>query len=445
VTRRALLAGAATLLLAAPAARAAAPWSPPATVAGMSGVDAAGVLFTGAGEGLALGETGFGTSFGAYGALSAPGATTFAPARRVAPRNVAFGGPLFGGFAPLGAHDVAMLGVRVTGRGATVRPWLGIGRAGQPLRQRTLFGARRRFSLVLDVTSNPRGDLAGVFLTCNRTCERQRITLVTRPVADGRVRTRQVATVGSNADDFARAAVALDTRDRLVVAYAGDSSVFVRRGRLGGPLGRPQRLARVREDHPVESMSAALTIADTAVVAWVAQRHGETVTPARFAAAIAPAGRRFAVRGLEHWPARADEDLFGSPIRVLASAGGRVTIAWTGFSRGHYVARVADVQGARVGRHHTLGLPGADALLDDLAAAPSGRAVAAVEGLKRGVFAAERPVGAAAFGPLVAVSDPLANSSDPHVAFDPVSGRAVAAWVLGVGRRATLQTATLAP
>jgi hypothetical protein len=444
VTRRALLAGAVALLAAAPAARAAAPWSPPAAVAGMSGIEAGDVVFTAAGDGLAVGQAVFGHS-AMYGALAAPGATAFAPAQRLAPRNVTFGGPLFGTLAPLGAHDVATLGLRVTGGGASIRPWLGIGRAGRPLGQRGLFGVRGRFSLVLDLTTNARGDLAGVFLTCNRDCGRQRITVVERPAATRRVRTRDVATVPSNADDFARAAVALDNGGRLIVAYAGESTVAVRRGSLGGRLGRARELARVREDRPIESMSAALTGAGTAVVAGVAQQHGEAVSPARFAAAIAPAGRRFTVRGLEHWPARADEDLFGSPIRVLVSAGGRVTIGWTGFAHGHYVSRFADVQGAGVGRHHTVALPGSDVLLDDLEAAPSGRAVALAEGLRRGVFAAERPAGAAGFGPIVAVSDPAARTSDPHVAFDPVGGRAVAVWVLGVGRRATLQTATLAP
>src|SRR4051812_25373214 len=122
---RALLAGAAALLVAAPAARAAAPWSPPVTVAGLPGSGAAGILFTSAGDGLVAGYRLFGTSPGVYGALSAPGATAFAPARRLAARNVTFGGPLLGRLAPLGAHEVAMLGLRVTGDGATVRPWLG--------------------------------------------------------------------------------------------------------------------------------------------------------------------------------------------------------------------------------------------------------------------------------------------------------------------------------
>ena len=438
------MAGVAALLAVAPAARAAAPWSPPAPVPGMSGTGSAAIVFTGAGDGLAAGQSLFGDDFGVHGALSPPGATAFAPARLLAPRSVSFGGPLLGGFAPLGAHDVAMLGLRITS-GTSVRPWLGTARAGQPLRQRALLGARRSFSLVLDLTANPRGDLAGVFLTCNRDCGRQRITLVALPAGSRRVHTTRVATVPSNADDFARAAVALDERGRLVVGYAGESGVFVRRGRLAGRLGRRQRLARVTQDRPVESMAAALTGAGNAVVAWVAQQHGDAVSPARFAAAIAPAGRRFAVRGLEHWPARADEDLFDSPIRVLASAFGRVTIAWTGYAHGHYVARVADVQGARVGRHHTLAVAGSDVLLDDLESGPSGRAVALAEGVRTGIFAAERPAGAATFGPLVALSDPSAGASDPHVAFDPVGGRAVAVWVVGAAHHATLQTATLAP
>lgn len=445
----ALLAAVAALAMVA-SARAAPPWSPPAPIPGSAGLIVPSIVFTGAGTGVMVAtdvSPGTGAPPRASAALLAPGAAAFGPARPLLPGGVLLGVPA--GVAPLGATGVAAVGA--FSRTHTSRVWLGAAVAGRPLRRLVGLGPRGKVSFPLWLATDPRGDLAALIETCGDDCLRQRVTLLTRAAGGGPVRTRRVATLRADGDHIGLGAVALDRRGRLVVAYGAGNRVSARRGSVRGRLGAAQRLAPVH--HFVESISAALTDDGTAALAWVDQENGESVSPARFAAAVAPPGRRFAVHGLERWPRSTSHTVALDPVAVVAAAGGRVSIGWTGFEAGRYVARVAGVQGTRVGASQTLAVPRRDVALADLAATPSGHAVALADLADvptdffrpRAVLAAERPVGAPTFGSLVAVSDGTRHTDAAHVAFDPVSGRAVAVWQDGVGSNETIRTATLAP
>jgi hypothetical protein len=188
-----------------------------------------------------------------------------------------------------------------------------------------------------------------------------------------------------------------------------------------------------------------MTDGGAALVGWAAQGVAATA-PARFGAAVAASARsRFGTQVLERWPAGANVSVRSTPIRAVV-AGGRLSIGWTGAQGGFYVTRLADVAGGAVGAPQTLTAPGLDAEINDLAAAPSGRAVAVVQlsspsSGRSAIYASERPAGAAAFGALIRVSDGSGDVGGARVALDPARGRAVAVWL--EGRSPLLRAATL--
>ncbi|HEY7074910.1 MAG TPA: hypothetical protein VH418_06065 [Solirubrobacteraceae bacterium] len=441
---RAALLGSVVLLAAAPGARAAPPWLKPATIAGVARAEFPQVVFTRAGVAVVVAnKIRPGRNAPIVGAVQARGATTFRRARQLAPGDFE-GGTDFGAFAPLRGSGVVALISRVhVGLQATIRPWLATGAPGRRLRLRQQLGAPGTFSLVRGVASNRRGDVAGVYITCNSRCSRQRVTLAAWPAGARRAHLRSIAALPANGQDYVQAAVALDARGRLVVAYGNRRLVGVRRGTVRGRLGRAQRLARV--SRPVTAITAAISDAGAALVGWAAQGVAATA-PARFGAAVAPsARRRFRPRALERWPGGANESVRGTPIRAVA-AGGRLSLGWTGAERGLYVTRLADVVGGAVGAPQTLTAPGLDVELSDLAAAPSGRAIAVLQVAdpnrsRSAVYASERPAGAAASGALIRVSDGSRQVGGARVALDPGGGRAVAAWL--EGRTPLLRAATL--
>ena len=312
----AALLGLVAVLAAAPSARAAPPWLAPATIPGVPRAESPQVVFTRAGVALAVAnKIRPGRNAPIFGAVQAPGATKFKRARQLAPGDFE-GGVDFGAFAPLGRRGVVALITRAQmGIRATLRPWLATGAPGRRLRLRQQLGAPHTFSLTRGLTANGRGDVAGLYITCNTTCSRQRLTLVAWPAGARRALLRAVAALPANGQDYLQAAVALDAHGRVVVAYGNRRLVGVRRGTVRGRLGRAQRLARV--PRPVTSIAAAIADNGAALVGWATQGVAASVA-ARFGAAVAPSARsRFHPRALDRWPPGANES--GASRRCVRS------------------------------------------------------------------------------------------------------------------------------
>ena len=122
-------------------------------------------------------------------------------------------------------------------------------------------------------------------------------------------------------------------------------------------------------------------------------------------------------------------------MRTAITAGGQASVAWTGYTGGHFVVRAAPVTATRVGTGQVVSDPAQDTVLSDLALGPKGQAlVLGLQGLHgndpigpASVVAAVRPPGATRFGAREAITRPGQFFEAARGAFTP-DGRAVAVW-----------------
>jgi len=132
-------------------------------------------------------------------------------------------------------------------------------------------------------------------------------------------------------------------------------------------------------------------------------------------------------------------------------------MAWTGAEAGHLVVRAAAIDLHGVRPPSTISSPGRDALLADLAPGPDGEALAlwtepqttpiGLDLGRQAIFAA-RGFDAYPGPPAFAVGEqvaPAGPNSDPTIAIDPDSDRAIAVWRGGAGAIAYAVRATGAP
>jgi hypothetical protein len=233
-------------------------------------------------------------------------------------------------------------------------------------------------------------------------------------------------------------ALALDYRSDALVVWRQHGSIYARDMPASGRTrATVQRLASVAA--PPAPLAALLSDDNRGIVAWSEQSGGETrVYVDRSAAGVdfgaAQLLERFADPGGLSPPE-------GSAPRLVRLSSESVMLAWTGAEESHWVVRTAAIDLNGVGPVDTASPADSDALLAALAPGPDGEALALwteprrdLQGgldLGRQAIFAVRGIDArpalTIFGPAEEVAAPGPNS-DPTVAFDPDSDRAVAAW-----------------
>jgi hypothetical protein len=229
----------------------------------------------------------------------------------------------------------------------------------------------------------------------------------------------------------------------IAVAYERNHAIFVRRLALSGRLSPAQRVGSgVQSEISVASIGG-----HRLVVAWAWQRVDEGDAESGFTAAVACSS------GIGHFTGRSHvlasipvtgEGAYvqGPGLSLGQDAGREVTLAWTGFENNRFDVQTTGLSTRCATAPQTIPLPGSDAVLGGLAVAPSGQATiallaglygsepppASVSEAALGIYAAERPRGAAAFAAPVEVSSADENNVEPVVAIDSTSGLNVLAW-----------------
>ena len=241
--------------------------------------------------------------------------------------------------------------------------------------------------------------------------------------------------------------VAVGAGGDLLVAWSrrigeGRTRIEARYLQAGHGWGPVQALGIGSVAGPV---TAAVAQNGRAYVAWAPQSISEsTGFTARIAVAVQPAGRlRFtAARDLERIATKVTYLPRFAP--VLALAGTRAYLAWTGRDATWRVRVAQSRSDGTFGGPVTVSPAGSDALLGDLAALPDGTAAATwsrlgSESLPQDVWAAVHPAGAA-FGAPEQVSDGTLRL--PAIGIDPVSRRPTVVWPQRLGPQTSVSKIT---
>jgi hypothetical protein len=457
-TRLAAVAALATVALAAaglatagPAA-AAAPWSTPAAVPG-SPATAPTVAFNAGGVGVLTGDTGGGASSGAVGPHTVG---------TLADDSDAFPGPMTAFTATNFAlgNRTALYGLgRIVGMGthfssADDRAGIVFGDAGEKLTNVHFVGPTDRTGAAQALAANSRGDVAGTFGVCNNgACAHQTLYLVLRRSGGSVQSSRRIDNVAVGNIST----VAINDRGDVLVAWQANGGVFARIRTAGGTTYATERLGNPGE--PVRAISAVLTPNRGAAVAWEAQdvSEGTPESPATVDASTKAAGARHHFRSsqrLGRVPTLATgQYVSGRAVRVVRSADGRITAAWTAFAGDRFVVQAAGLSGARFRTGVTVSDPAVDSILADLDAGPSSELALAwrtgVAGTDPGtgtpgLNAAQRSPGGAAFAAVETIEQGSA-AFDPTLRFDPSSGVVVTAWNDLQAMRTAIRPALVAP
>jgi hypothetical protein len=453
VIRRVGAALLAAALLPAGAVRAAPPWSAPTLVA----LPAAGTI----------GPVALAFSPGGRGLLTfnPPVDSPVLAASTSASDRFVHVSPLTGAgeYLPDLEHDVAVYGrdrLIVAGglTGAIDRAWVATGRIGRPHGPRLLLAIPPVAELqggTIAVAANARGDAAVIAVRClfcsgRPVAHDSPLYLVARHAGH---RFGRPITVSRHAGDTSAEfrgdgvapAVALNAAGDVLVVWRsfGDGTTLYARilhaGRWRAPaqvIGQVQNFGRI---------SAQLSDRGRAVVFWWTQPGsgggagtGPTAPPVFELATAGVNGRFTPERAIEQGttlPGECPEcgsRFFPAVARVAAvgDATGRVVLAWTGARFDHDVVRAATVRRGRLGTIQELG----SGFLDQLALGPRGEALAlwsASPGSR--LMASPAPPGGAFAGVPEEVAAPNPYAVGGVAAFDPRSGRAVAAWAVPTG------------
>jgi len=175
------------------------------------------------------------------------------------------------------------------------------------------------------------------------------------------------AAVSSGDGHSARAlTLAMDFRSDAFAVWAEGGSIYARDMPAKGPAHPIQRLGPAEGQVRIASL---LSDDNRAIVAWTEEVHGETSIYVDRSAV----GVRFGLPALlERFP---DPDGLPSPAgspRLVRLSSESVMMAWGGAAAGHWVVRTAAVDLQGIGAPSTIGAPGGDALLADLATGPDG-------------------------------------------------------------------------
>jgi hypothetical protein len=461
-TRRATTAAAVALATAALAvallattavdASAAAPWSTPAAVPG-SPATAPTVAFNAGGVGVLTGDTGGGASSGAVGPHTvgtlADDADAFpGPITAFTATNFALGSRL----ALYGLGRIVGMGTHFSS--ADDRAGIVFGDAGEKLTNVHFVGPTDRTGAAQALAANSRGDVAATFGVCNNgACAHQSLFLVVRRAGGSVQSSRRLDNVAVGNIST----VAINDRGDMLVAWQANGGVFARIRTAGGTMYATERLGNPGE--PVRAISAVLTPNRGAAVAWEAQSvdEGTPESPATVDASTKAAGASHHFRSsqrLGRVPTLATGQYVSErAVKVVRSADGRITAAWTAFAANRFVVQAAGLSGARFRTGVTVSDPAVDSILADLDAGPSSElAVAWRTGVAGtdpgtgtpGVNAALRSPGGAAFA-AAEVIDQGNPAFDPTLRFDPSSGVLVTAWNDLQSMRTATRPALVAP
>lgn len=454
LSRAAALAAAALLAsaIAAGTAAAAPPWSAPTAPQGAPASTPA-LAFNAGGLGVLATDTGGGSSPDAVGphtvaALSDDEVTFPGPMIAMTATNFA----LADRFALYGLSRIVGIGTHFSR--AHSRAGLVFGAAGDKLTEVRSVGRTDRSGTAEAIAANTNGDVAASFGVCsNAACVHQSLYLVVRRRGDTPLPSIRVDNVAVRQIS----AVAVNARGDMLIAWQANGGVFARIRTAGGTLYATERLGNPGQ--PVRAISAVLTSDRAAAVAWEAQTvsEGTPGSPATVDATFKDGGASHhfhSSQRLATVPALSTGHYVGArPVKVVLSADGRITAAWTGYRNGRFVVRAADLSGFRFVAAQTLSDPATDAVLSDVNAGPaSALAVAWQTGVAgnhagagtAGLNAALRAPGAPAFGPAETVEQgsPALGAT---VRFDPSTGRIVAAWNDLQAIRTSTRTAFVPP
>jgi hypothetical protein len=245
------------------------------------------------------------------------------------------------------------------------------------------------------------------------------------------------ATVSASGRGLVQAlTLALDFRSEALAVWAQGGEIYARV--VPNNDGAPHPLRRLARVGPHPRISALLSDDNRAIVAWTEQRGTQTSVYIDRSAV----GVRFgSPQLLERFQ---DPDGLSSPAAspsLVRLSSESVMLAWAGSAADHWVVRAAPVDLDGVGTVSTISAPGVDALLADLAAGPAGDALlvwteplptaAGPPDMERQALFAARGFDAYPEGTMFDTPEevaPPAPISEPTVALDPNSDRAVAVW-----------------
>jgi hypothetical protein len=246
---------------------------------------------------------------------------------------------------------------------------------------------------------------------------------------------REVSVPSAGSAPVRELTLAMDYRSEVLAVWVQGGAIYARLLPNEGAARPLQRLARVGESAHV---AALLSDDGRAIVAW-SERHGEQTS-----VYIDRSGAGVRFRAAQLLESFSDPDGLDAPAAspsLVRLSSESVMLAWAGAEASHWVVRTAPVYMGGVGVVGTIAAPGADVLLDCLAAGPAADALllwtqpapsaGAPPDLERqSIFAAtgfdagdQRTV----FGAPQLVAAPAAVD-DLSGAFDPASDRPVAVW-----------------
>jgi hypothetical protein len=414
-------------------ARAADPWSAPATIEGSGDASLVDVVFPGGGNGFA----GL-TSGGALPDSGSAGGATITPGGTAGPARTLTRGYLAQSFGAYGGDRLLAVGARYVGK---PRPYWSIGRTSGTLSARRGFPGVR-YAYPMDLAVNARGTAVVALELCTgaRSCGRAAPAIaIRRAGAKGFSRPVRLGDGPSTA-----MAVAVNPRGDVLVAWdrprrgaTGTRHVYAAIRTAGGR----RTTNRIGSAVTIPRLSAAIGTDRRALVGWIGQRVGEgdPGSPATIQVADAEPRRRFgAAQRLEVVPQLETGHYVGQAgVKVAIAGDGRKLVAWTGYLDGRFVVRAGRVEGGELREPaQVVSDPATDTVLGDLVAGPAGEAVAMLlSGIRGadpsgpvGVLAAARTPGTDAFATPEVVAAPQGFRENVHAAIAPTTGRVVAAW-----------------
>ena len=229
--------------------------------------------------------------------------------------------------------------------------------------------------------------------------------------------------------------LALDYRTDLLAVWQQRGVLYARDLPASGAPGRLQVLAHAA---PGVHVAALRSDDNRAIVAWSEQRAGVVSVYLDQSGA----GVRFGTpQLLERFSAPAGLAAPAASPALVRLRSESVMLAWAGAAAGRWVVRVAPVDQLGLQTVGTLVAPAGSALLAGLAAGPDGGAFAVwtepqqgaggVPDLDAQAIAGARGIdtypGITSFGPREQIAA-VGPNTQPTVAFDPGSGRALAVW-----------------
>jgi hypothetical protein len=236
------------------------------------------------------------------------------------------------------------------------------------------------------------------------------------------------------------AAVAIDPRGRVLVAWDRDGSVYAR---FASTTGRFTPIQRLGPEHGPSAFQAVLPGDGRAAVGWTSQAVSEGDATSPFTASVSLAGsdRHFARARVLETVQRTGTGRYvpyrGLVVRLPAGQPGLV--AWTGYSGAHYVVRAAGIAGTSVATPQTVSTPAVDTVLADAAEGPRGQAIVLilpgragadppVGGQPDGLAGVTRATSGQPFGPPEQIMPGPGFVDGAAVGIDAATGAAFATW-----------------